>query len=185
VSIYKLIERLQNATGPNRLLDALINQEVDGSDPCPHYTGSMDAALTLVPEGTEWHLQTRTLDTGVREFDMEILCETDPMYADYVSMEILGDVSFHNIPAIAVCMASLTARRAVLHSKQFSLNDKVRVLPDSIAEMQGSDRRFYTDRIGTVQKLYMASAVISWPPRSRGAHVSGILPIADLERVDA
>ena len=54
----ELIERLEKATGPDRELDhailCMIDPRVKGTCPMhydPHYTASIDAALTLVPEG--------------------------------------------------------------------------------------------------------------------------------------
>ncbi len=64
-----LIERLTAATGADRELDCLIHLKVGGKVALwhgkmvpedsagvevPHYTGSLDAALTLVPVGYVW-----------------------------------------------------------------------------------------------------------------------------------
>jgi hypothetical protein len=66
-----LIARLEAAQGPDRTLDAYIKAAAEGFDPTgktlievktftgaahelvPAYTASLDAALTLVPEGTD------------------------------------------------------------------------------------------------------------------------------------
>jgi hypothetical protein len=80
-SLSELIDRVVAATGPERRIDAAICRIIDlpkceypdclpdvmvrildrvesgGDDPeVPAYTGSLDAALTLLPEGWEWEL---------------------------------------------------------------------------------------------------------------------------------
>lgn len=76
-----LIDRLEKATEPSRELDALIEQAINpkvwmvnpphmnGSialegnphwQESPHYTSSLDTALTLVPEGLGWNIQGNT-----------------------------------------------------------------------------------------------------------------------------
>lgn len=61
----EIIERLEKATGPDRNLDAMIHWlmkdgvGVGATQDAPAYTGSLDAAMTLVPEGCEVDLQTR------------------------------------------------------------------------------------------------------------------------------
>lgn len=58
-----LIERLENATGPDMRLDAAISQtlglssETEQGLPCtPMYTTSIDAALTLVPTDFDYEI---------------------------------------------------------------------------------------------------------------------------------
>lgn len=58
-----LINRLKAATGPDRHLDADIHEASGGGHTSvileaflPRYTGSIDAALTLVPDGFKWKL---------------------------------------------------------------------------------------------------------------------------------
>ncbi len=58
MSLQDLIARLEKATGPDRQLDNAIEAFIDHRDQpsqmtCypPYYTSSLDAALTLVPEG--------------------------------------------------------------------------------------------------------------------------------------
>ena len=70
-----LIEKLESATGPDRELDCRAHCAKVGDDfdlmrrvvpdfnqwACPYYTGSIDAAMTLVPEDTEslpWNVTT-------------------------------------------------------------------------------------------------------------------------------
>lgn len=50
MEIDDLIRRLEAATQPDRELDFQISIAVGRSYPHGHYTGSIDAALTLVPE---------------------------------------------------------------------------------------------------------------------------------------
>lgn len=57
-----LIERLERATGPDRNLDAMIfhfimkGEGVGARGSGPPYTSSIDAAMTLVPDGDPWTL---------------------------------------------------------------------------------------------------------------------------------
>ncbi|MCW5676257.1 MAG: hypothetical protein KIT15_16910 [Xanthobacteraceae bacterium] len=119
--IEKLIEQLKKLTGPDRELDFSIYRIVSGrkidadgfitfdhqeatghiSRFAPHYTKSIDAALTLVPVGFAWFLRTTPF--------------TSPMYwADAKKYEPLakfvneGGVR-HSLPAIALCIAALRA----------------------------------------------------------------------------
>lgn len=126
--LTKLVERLEQATGPDRVLDGLIFkvcagavvqpqdawnfrptwQDFDGvwhlqdrNDKCayeppPHFTGSIDAALTLVPEGwmsDPWikrhngHHWSVTLHIPSYQFDER-----------------------HEHLPIAICMAAISAR---------------------------------------------------------------------------
>jgi hypothetical protein len=109
-----IIERLEKAPGPDPLLDGDIGwavnewineggfwrrHKVTGARErftyCgwPLYTHSIDAALTLVPEGWEWSL---SYEAG------KYCCEAgDPL---------IGLCSEAPIPAIALCIAALRAR---------------------------------------------------------------------------
>ena len=55
-----LIARLESADGPSRELDAMIQHRIASGVGCgaaqdaPRYTASIDAALTLVPDGWNW-----------------------------------------------------------------------------------------------------------------------------------
>lgn len=55
MTLSQLIERLEGAAGPSRELDRAIYDAVEWlqrpEDEPPAYTASVDAALTLVPEG--------------------------------------------------------------------------------------------------------------------------------------
>jgi hypothetical protein len=89
-TLVELAERVEAATGPDRKIDAAICREIDlplcvepdclpdvmlkildriegGSEPewdddpdCPFYTHSLDAAMTLVPEGFYWSVDARS-----------------------------------------------------------------------------------------------------------------------------
>lgn len=120
-NLQRLIERLEAATGPDRVLDMDIEEAAlpelrrkpwrrdlgrfwDDSDrdglhyvEASRYTASIDAALTLVPEGSEW-----TRHRGAN---------------DRMTMQIDGPSHFgvHGqgaTPAIALCIAALRARAA-------------------------------------------------------------------------
>jgi hypothetical protein len=118
-TIHVLIERLEKATGPDRALNALIYLDVlnphmragwtapNGIGPegyyarvSPDYTGSIDAALTLVPEGFQAYV-----DTGTPEGAHACV------WTDYPH-RISGGARQCTQPAIALCTAALRARRA-------------------------------------------------------------------------
>lgn len=58
-----LISRLERASGPDRELDGAIAEAIGLSvphDPAgwpPRYTSSLDAAVTLVPDGCQWTIE--------------------------------------------------------------------------------------------------------------------------------
>lgn len=108
--LLKLIERLENASEGSRELDAEIANSYGGLSGmgyeiweaveahAPHYTTSLDAALTLVPEGCY------------------VRIETGPAH-DFHSAEIEADDDDYDAlnapsPALALCIASLKARAA-------------------------------------------------------------------------
>lgn len=69
-----LIERIEAATGPDRELDYAIADAVDslieessGRRYCFAYTGYIDAALTLIPEGCEWSVALTHDGRGIAE----------------------------------------------------------------------------------------------------------------------
>ncbi len=104
-----LIEKLEAATEGSRELDLKIGQATHrgmrGRVPnywadnlrlmgqLPEYTTSIDAALTLVPEGTEWILLTVPEEGG---------------YGAGVGESMWN--SFALTPALAICIAALRAR---------------------------------------------------------------------------
>ena len=110
-----LIGRLAAATGPDRELDVEIARACGYSGDfgwftppgggrlvrCPKFTASIDAALTLLPEGKMWlfgHLDPE---------DMRF-------FATITDGRVLGDETwrgFHATPAIALVLAILKARQ--------------------------------------------------------------------------
>ena len=117
-----LIERLKALSGPCRECDALI-AEVFGrkhghdSDFCnsengdywiveecaPMFTASIDAAMTLVPEGC---------DSGGTEWNVE-KWTTNGVHAEHIRATawVAGAVrAYAATPAIALCIAALRAR---------------------------------------------------------------------------
>lgn len=109
-----LIEKLTEATEGSALLDGRIAYEVlhcsyyvgeNGScellkkdsteslGPCPAYTTSLDAALTLVPEGHSWLIEND--------------CHHHHVPRAWVKR---GPDVRHDSPALALCIAALKAR---------------------------------------------------------------------------
>lgn len=66
----------------------------------PHYTASLDAAMTLVPEGASFEIDRRITDVGWP-------C-TARVWPD--GALTIGPLAFANSPAIALCIAALKAR---------------------------------------------------------------------------
>jgi hypothetical protein len=116
VTIEELIARLEAADGPSRELEFRIARDVLDGEPfghaaglpdelmlaqaqfgCwPRYTSSIDAALSLVPEGHFWGLYS----SGMAYVKPD---------ADGVQERHLSDGV---TPAIALCIAALKARAA-------------------------------------------------------------------------
>lgn len=111
-----LIEKLAQADGPSRELDAEISRALaggpadhwyqdhrgvyvtDNSAPC--YTASIDAAMTLVPEGTEFIIE--------RYGSIGVLSENKR-----ASAWVFGAPrAFAATPALALCIAALSAQDA-------------------------------------------------------------------------
>ncbi len=88
--MHELIVRLEAATGRDPALNQDIQRAINGGRRAlavPDYTGSVDAALTLVPEGCGW------LAMG--------------------NAAKVGRCPAHGAtPAIALCIAALRAREA-------------------------------------------------------------------------
>ncbi len=115
-----LIERLEKLTGPEGEVDAdiarhfghaVVNMPLSGphyeedATPVLHYTASLDAALTLVPEGWFMDLSIDSSGTGW-------VVLTRPG-GGFLSGE--GEIERHGdaaIPAAALCIAALKAREA-------------------------------------------------------------------------
>ena len=109
-----LIARLEAATGADYNLDALIWNAVGRPDTRTHdgtpcvltYTASLDAALTLVPDGWEWgihgNLWKYDLSAYVRKWvddDLTVYSSRRP-----------GVPTPNITPALALCIAGLRAR---------------------------------------------------------------------------
>lgn len=107
-----LIERLEKATEPKRTLDRALSMvlvesgELDCHPPLaevPHYTASIDAALTLTPKGAN----CQGFDTSPREVFAFVSCNN-------VADGHWHAEAFHKTsPAIALCIAALKARAAI------------------------------------------------------------------------
>ena len=117
--ISDLIEKLSKLDGPCRYTDGLIQELLNKgtvlmSTDIPtrssplitrgtnFYTASIDAALTLVPKGWHWEI-----DSG----QCEIAPERWPHYEN-ADESGGGQYEHHKIPAIAICIASLRAIEA-------------------------------------------------------------------------
>jgi hypothetical protein len=111
-SLLKLVERCEQATGPNTELSFAIYAAISGKD-YSHikrsqrylygepYTASLDAAMTLVPEG--WR---------VRDFgDWEDRWLVTLMNED--TCETVEARSGRGLPSLALCAAALRARAAM------------------------------------------------------------------------
>jgi len=118
----ELIAQLESASSPSRKLDGMIFKAVFGKpqdrwelfeddvwmrqypedrcayDPPPHYTTSIDAAITLIPKG----------------WDYCIRCDEAPGFANVHKLTAQNDgprnVAYASSPALAVCAAALKAR---------------------------------------------------------------------------
>jgi hypothetical protein len=117
--IAKLIERLEGAKAGSRELDALVFEAATGQSSwlevpgygegvtvrkaisgLPEYTSSIDAALTLVPEGAEYSISTLY---GVAWIELPLNC------GDGESPHFVRRKD-GNVP-LALCIASLKARQ--------------------------------------------------------------------------
>lgn len=115
-NLSELIERLEKAAGPDHELDCDIYHLWRKTAPAPlgggiwttdmeyapAYTSSLDAALTLVPEGWCWRYDSSTFDAEVSDYSGRFLIEADK--------ECHGA---NKNPAIAICIAALRARAAL------------------------------------------------------------------------
>ena len=124
--LRQLIEDLRKATGPSRELNRRIHTAVHG-DPgemgyewpnadAPNYSGSIDAALTLVPdiEAPLTPLKRWPATVDIRRHDDGSgtasirACDMTP---DEVDDELWVEASAPT-PALALCIASLEARQS-------------------------------------------------------------------------
>jgi hypothetical protein len=105
----ELIAKLETATGPSRDLDAdicLATKRPSGIVRAPAYTASIDAALTLVPNNACWEIHGDY--KGGDQHSAIVWQETAP---SYWTIKTESDAAS---PAIALCIAALRARAAVL-----------------------------------------------------------------------
>lgn len=103
--VHRLIERLEKASGPDyglsqdigRAIGARQRYEHPGSEnpSWPNYTGSFDAALTLVPNGQDWIVASVNGQVG------------GTPYACVGSEKM----HFGETPILSLCMAALRARQ--------------------------------------------------------------------------
>lgn len=156
-------ERCERAEGADRELDlrieAAVNPEYDGLDEAyarfltqygkhPKYTASLDAAMSLVPEGWDWSAGTATVE-GFRPAYAEASPQTQPFP---VEMDISAEAA---TPALALVAAALRARahKPPMRPKEASmtdnlearlreeaLNEAIEAVRGRIAELTG-DRR--------------------------------------------
>jgi hypothetical protein len=115
MSLSDLAERCERATRSGAALDAAIWCALNGvalSDKlvadfergqAPRYTASLDAALTLVPEGFDWII-------GRTNSGLTIHAEVGGRGGEYQR--------FAETPALALCAAALRARDVSRHSSE-------------------------------------------------------------------
>lgn len=106
-----LIERLEKVVAPDRELDRLIWDATNGRGgvdewtvgqiDAPAYTASIDAALTLVPDGLNYVLKAR--NPGAK---------SEARVGGLQGGFYIKDGE-HSCPAIALCIAALKARAAI------------------------------------------------------------------------
>lgn len=94
--IDALIAKLEQATGENNRLDDDIARLIGGKPGTFSYTGSIDAALSLVPEG--WSVHWWRSGDGLPNAEVHKEQGCTPYYG-------------HGAPAIALCIAALRARK--------------------------------------------------------------------------
>jgi hypothetical protein len=117
-----LIKKLEALEAPCRECDYAIGkangydyeEELGGAirKTGPAYTASIDAAMTLVPEGDydqDWVRTTRAASEGFKLWQVRIALETTQQDPDETSPVALGE---HDNPAIALCIAALRAQEA-------------------------------------------------------------------------
>lgn len=101
-----LIERLEKATGPDRILDDAIWTAIGHKGGfSAQFTGSIDAALTLVPRGAIW----KVFNDWPGEFHWAEVQTTD--WLPNGEPNILRSRACES-PAIALCIAALKAQAA-------------------------------------------------------------------------
>lgn len=107
----ELIEALERATGGDRELDVKIHTTVldDAPYSVPAYTSSIDAALTLVPEGWQWGKRYDADGTFMECYPPDYLETVAYKGALGDTRTYCGTRSLREDP-IALCLAALRAR---------------------------------------------------------------------------
>ena len=104
VAVVTLIEKLEGATEGSRELDAEIHVAVGGTEfTVPYYTTSIDAALTLVPEGRA--RRTIYLPCGFWPYRVWVYRDAHRPLEQDSGAPVLGRTE-----ALALCIAALRAR---------------------------------------------------------------------------
>ena len=109
IDYTNLIARLETAEGPSRELDyqiqRLVFSPMTNGNPVREFTRSLDAAVSLVPEGYRWSIESseKGLLSPVRP--TASVGVDDPNAPN-------GDMYFAPTPVLALCIAALKARQA-------------------------------------------------------------------------
>lgn len=106
-ALQELIARLEKASAGDRDLDSEIHFVITDGVGCgasrsgPHYTTSIDAALTLVPKGMHYEIDTFPNGKG------------EPQYLALVAKPLDLSVGWSEgkTDALALCIAALEARQ--------------------------------------------------------------------------
>lgn len=102
--LLELAERCEASTGPDQALDRDIQRAVAPDDLMQHYTASLDAAMTLVPEGwwgcIEQERPTRDCEASL----------SPPVSEPWGPRSINTSAA---TPALTLCAAALRARAAM------------------------------------------------------------------------
>lgn len=119
IMTHELVNRLSQATGPDRSLDndiwALLDQPLP-DDPAgwpPRYTESIEAALALVPDGWQWQASNRAPKPKAGR---AYIYNGEPHSVGVGGMRNNPKYRGHEVtaatPAIAMCIVGLMAREA-------------------------------------------------------------------------
>lgn len=104
--IEKLSTRVERLEGPRFTIEQeigrLINPQATRLSVFPAYTASLDAAMSLVPEGHSWRVSAAQIGAAATVIHPECEDLDDP----YTSFASAGKT-----PAIALCAAALKSRR--------------------------------------------------------------------------
>lgn len=111
----ELLARLEKAEGPDRELDWEIELTrgtagTPGGHELPRYTGSLDAALTLVPEHHRFLIDKRPYADEGRPDGYR--CQVYKQGYPYRSDGSDTPTAWASSPALALCIAALRARNS-------------------------------------------------------------------------